>query len=199
MPFKAIDVDTQKAVLSFWFDESAVLRAKHPNLVCPCCGEPVSARGGKSKHVVTHIFHKPKEGTKCPVALKYKNRSSLVHHTLMVDAVRKYLEKTTPEGFVLDVDHYSSELPERIPDIAVLDSDGSIVEAHEIQLTKVTTAELDERTQSYDDAGIECVWWFGKGCQTEDVIVWAKRNFGYCLLPDNSFFAQEDELRGFAA
>jgi len=117
----------------------------------------------------------------------------------MVNAVWQYLEKTTPDVFVLDVDHYSSDLPERVPDIAVLDSDGRIVEVHEIQLTKVTTAELDERTRSYDDAGIECIWWFGKGCQTEDVITWAKRNFGYCLLPDNSFFAQEDELKDFAA
>lgn len=197
MPFKALDVDKQKPVFAFWFDESNALRAKHPNLVCPCCKGKVAARGGTSKNFTTHFYHLPRSGEGCLIKEKYKDRPDLVHHTTMVLAVLDYLKPRIPPGFSLDTEHISKDIPGRIADLAVLDHGGRVVEAHEIQLTKVPISELQERTNSYEQAGVEVVWWFGKGCQTDDIIQWAQRNFGYCLLPDVSFFSEETEMEGF--
>ncbi len=199
MPFKAIDSKTNEVILSYSFPESYLLRAAHPNVVCPCCKAKVSARGGVSKKIITHFFHIAKDNEGCAIARKYSGRSSLVHHTLMVQAVKEYLEKiyASMDGYSVDIEHSSPLVPGRIADLAVLDKEGKIIEAHEIQLSRITTAELDERTTSYDRAGVECIWWFGKNCQSQDVLAWARQNFGYSLLPDNEFFPKESELEDF--
>lgn len=191
MPIKAVDAKTGNEVISVFFSESLTIRAKYPHLVCPECGDKMSARGGRSKNVVTHFFHIKQEGRKCLVADKHKNRRSLTHHTLMVKAAYDYLIKEIPPGFSLAFEYRSEDVPDRIADLAVLDCEEKMVQAHEIQLTKVTTGELEDRTESYESAGVEVVWWFGKGCNTEEIIAWAKGSFGYCLAPENSFFNQE--------
>lgn len=191
MAIKAVDKNTGEVVISTFFVESLTIRAKYPHLVCPECGDKMSARGGRSKKVVTHFFHIKQDGRKCLVADKHKNRRSLTHHTLMVKAAYDYLIKEIPPGFSLDFEHRSKDVPDRIADLAVLDCNGKMVQAHEIQLTKVTTGELEERTESYESAGVEVIWWFGKGCDTEELIAWAKASFGYCLIPEISFFNQE--------
>jgi len=196
MPFKALDTDTQKPIYAFWFEESNNLRAKHPNLVCPCCKGRVAARGGQSRRFTTHFYHVAKGGDGCLLGEKSKG-VNLIHHTMMVTAVLDYLKPRIPKSFSLDTEHISEYVPGRIADLAVLDYGGKIVEAHEVQLTKVPISELQERTDSYEQAGVEVVWWFGKGCQTDDVIQWAQRNFGYCILPDVSFFSEETEMEGF--
>jgi len=199
MPFKAFDTDKKINVIAYWFDDGNTLRAKHPNLVCPCCENRMAARGGKSKRTVTHFYHTAKNDD-CLSEKKYrsyKDKDFLTHHTTMVKVILDYLKPQIPPGFSLDTEHISKNVPGRIADIAVLDQGGNIVEAHEVQLTKVTISELKERTDSYEHSGVEVVWWFGKGCDSPDIIQWAQRNFGYCLLPNVSFFTEEIEVEGF--
>lgn len=191
MPFKAIDKKTGEVVLSTLFAEALTIRAKYSDLVCPACKARVSARGGKSMRIVPHFFHIRKEGEGCLIADKHKSRRSLTHHTLMVKSAYDYLIKEIPPGFTLDFEHHSKAVPDRIADLAVLDANGNMVQAHEIQLTKVPVRQLEERTESYESAGVEVVWWFGKGCDTEEIINWSRANFGYCIMPEISFFNQE--------
>lgn len=183
MPFKAIDSATKRPVISTWYDESLILKGKHPKLHCQCCGAEMFARGGKSQKTRTHFYHKHTQN--CLVSSRYQGSDrNLTNHTIAVYQVYSYLTEhlKTSEikelGYLLDFEHFSKQIPERIADIAVLNQQGEIVQAHEVQLTKVSVSELEDRTESYYRAGVEVCWWFGIGCQTEDIRLWALNKFG---------------------
>jgi competence CoiA-like predicted nuclease len=193
MPFKAIDSSTKKPILSLWFKEADQIRAKHPSLECPCCGSKVSARGGESKRMVAHFFHIGSQ-SECPITAKYRNVTDLTHHTLAVNTIYEHLKSNLLPDFDLDIEHFDPAIPDRVSDIAKISPDGKMIEAHEVQLTKITIEELQKRSDSYEMNGVEVVWWFGKGCQTEDVKLWAMRRFGYYSMPSFDFFTQEAEV-----
>lgn len=60
--------------------------------------------------------------------------------------------------------------------------------AHEIQLSSITPEELEERTRDYLNAGVDVVWWFGKGADTKQNRQWAIKTYGFSL-----FFVFKDE------
>lgn len=196
MPLKALDTDKDKYVLSFWFEDSLDIRAKHPRLVCPCCKGKMAAKGGNSKKVTTHFAHVgPRDN--CPLTDRFKTATDLLHHTMAVKSVYDHILPTLPEGFTLDLEHCPVDAPERRADIAVLDASGAMVQAHEIQLTHVPTEELDDRTLSYENAGAECVWWFGKGCDADDIKGWSLRSAGYYQLIEFDYFNKVSEPTDF--
>lgn len=199
MPFKAIDSATKRPVIATWYEEALILRGKHPKLHCQCCNTQMFARGGKSQKTRTHFYHKHIE--ECLISKKYQGSDrNLTNHTIAVFQVHSYLTDLlkTPDfsdfGYTLDFEHYSKRIPDRIADIAVLDKDGEIVQAHEVQLTKVAVSELEDRTESYYQAGVEVSWWFGIGCQTKDIQDWALNKFGCQIDAQFDFSISTSEL-----
>jgi hypothetical protein len=54
----------------------------------------------------------------------------------------------------------------RIADVQITFS-GGVRLVHEIQLSKITAEELEERTRSYRRAGISAVWWIGENSSAD--------------------------------
>lgn len=199
MPFKAIDSLTDRPVIATWYEESLILRGKHPKLHCPCCNTQMFACGGKSQRTRTHFRHQHKKD--CLISRKYPGGDrNLTNHTIAVFQVYSYLAEFLKSPglrdfeYTLDFEHYSSRIPDRIADIAVLDKNGEIVQAHEVQLTKIPVSELEDRTESYYQAGVEVTWWLGIGCHSEDIQIWSLDKFGYRIDAHFDFTINTSDL-----
>mgnify|MGYP001952948993 CR=1 FL=1 len=68
----------------------------------------------------------------------------------------------------------------RIIDIAMIFPNGWIV-AHEIQLSSITTENLENRTNDYRKLGIDVFWWFGKSADKKANREWAIEKYGQSL------------------
>lgn len=68
----------------------------------------------------------------------------------------------------------------RVIDIAMVFPNGWIV-AHEVQLASITTGELRQRTEDYNRAGIDVVWWLGKSADTPANRDWCINQYGFSL------------------
>lgn len=179
MPFKAKDKDKNCIVVAFNYKNGAEIRAKHPNLICPHCGAKMSARGSLISGTKTHFYHVPSDKP-CPLNEKYRNISDKIHHTLAVEATLNYL-KNHLSAYLKEYNwHLDIEIRvgNRIADIAMLNSDNIPVEVFEVQLTKIPTSELQQRTEDYLKEGVEINWFFGKGCDTEEIKQWSLRSNG---------------------
>lgn len=192
MPLRALSVETKKSVISFWFKSSNEARFKHPKgFICPGCKQKMYVRGGGVTKFQTHFAH-TKSLEQCFIAQKTQSTpKDLTHHTLAVQQVYNWLLPQLPEGFSMEPEYFDPKVPDRIADIGVLDSNGSFVQAVEIQLTKISIERLEARTDSYENAGIEVLWFFGKGCDQEDIRMWSHRRFGCYLLPEFDFRSTE--------
>lgn len=180
MPFKAKDTDKDCFVNAFLYKNSAEIRAKHPNLVCPYCGSKMSARGSViSGARKPHFYHVPNDKS-CPLNEKYKTIPDKVHHALAVDATISYLTNQL-SAYLKEYNwHFDIEVKvgNRIADIALLTNDNLPLEVFEIQLTKVTIENLQTRTEDYLKEGVDVNWFFGKGCETEEIQLWSLRTNG---------------------
>ncbi|WP_354010891.1 competence protein CoiA family protein [Endozoicomonas lisbonensis] len=65
----------------------------------------------------------------------------------------------------------------RIADV-VFEFPNGWLEAHEVQFSSITPAELEERTNDYKKAGIDVVWWLGKSADTQPNREWVREVFG---------------------
>lgn len=57
-------------------------------------------------------------------------------------------------------------------------------EVHEIQLSPITTSDIQERTSDYERCGIDVTWWLGAKARTESNIKWCIERFGECMFID---------------
>lgn len=202
MPFKALSAKDNRVVLAYWFRKSRVMKAHYPNgFICPVCKEKVSARGGNYPGDKRNHFYHPRGTKKCPTDRIKEGLSSqnLTHHQMGVRKLYDYLiqeyhHEIKNEGWFVDVEYYNPLIPERIADLAVLDEEGAVYQVHEFQLTKIPVTKLEERTESYEKANIDVVWWFGKGCDCEEVRLWSLRRFGQHLVPVIDFSSYGEEV-----
>gem|GEM_PF-2511317 len=76
---------------------------------------------------------------------------------------------------------YEVPIPEvkRVADILIVFPLGWRI-AHEVQLAAISLAELRERTEEYERAGIDVVWWLGKAADTQSNRLWCIQTFGHC-------------------
>lgn len=76
---------------------------------------------------------------------------------------------------------YEVPIPEvkRVADILIVFPMGWRV-AHEVQLAAISLAELQERTEEYERAGIDVVWWLGKAADTQSNRLWCIQTCGQC-------------------
>jgi competence protein CoiA len=114
-------------------------------------------------------------------AHKHKCTSTIGHHpespehesgkTKIAQYLRNRYAKT---GEVVDIE-VILPLANRRADIMVTGSNGQWRTAHEVQLSPITPAELEERTTDYAKEGVEIVWWLGGKANTDE-------NRNWCLL-----------------
>lgn len=77
---------------------------------------------------------------------------------------------------------YEVPVPEvmRVADIMVSFPMGWRI-AHEIQLSPISVNDLEQRTNDYLEAGIDVLWWFGKGADTVTNRDWAVKRYHFSL------------------
>ena len=92
--------------------------------------------------------------------------------------------------FMAELSDYSDvrvefELPikeaNRIADVAVIYPTGYLL-VGECQLASITTADLEARTNDYESAGADVIWWLGKDADTAANRSWSIERFGECRL-----------------
>ncbi len=56
--------------------------------------------------------------------------------------------------------------------------------AHACQLAPITTVELEERSETCLQAGIDMVWWLGDLARTRSTVRWCRASFGFVVTLD---------------
>lgn len=119
--------------------------------------------------VRSHFAHRPN----APCSTRLDSHPESDAHRLGKATVREWLrhrfEATGFENVTIELE---VGIPEarRIADVLVT-FPGGMREAHEIQLASITPQELEQRTQSYLNAGIDAFWWIGRNSQADSMEV----------------------------
>jgi competence protein CoiA len=141
------------------------------DLVCPLCSKPLIIRAGFVR--IAHFAHKQE------CTSDYQSQPETQEHLLAKQYLAAEIKNIWKEYSSASVElEYVVEECKRVADLAMIFPSGWIV-AHKIQLSAITTEELNERTKDYTDAGIDVVWWLGKSADTKDNRQWCLKNFGY--------------------
>ena len=154
MPFVAIDPDGKRICT---LDSDEDLRMKHPGgtFRCQLCdGDMIYRRTVKAR---PHFAHKPNS----PCSSDYEHKPESPEHHEAKARIRDHLRNKYGSDAVVDLEYRLPEV-KRVADVMV--SINGFREAHEIQFSPVTAAELEQRTQDYESLGISVFWWFGPKC-----------------------------------
>lgn len=164
-------------------------------LYCPHCYQrtgvlrEVRYRNSEKRRV--HFFH-PKyegEGKDCK---HFSNESA--RHLAAKAAIAHSLRSQGLENISLELrlETIDPALTFRKPDILVTYPNGAM-EAHEVQVSRIDSVELDRRTQGLKQHGCATViWYLGKGNYTRENREWCSRNAVRCF---KLWFEDEDEAK----
>lgn len=137
--------------------------------ICQLCEADMFLKAGMIK--TPHFAHKSACDT------DYKTAPESPEHREAKKGLAEYLRN----NYALFNPQIELELPipeiKRVIDVAAIFPSGQI-EAHEVQLSKISLESLNERTSDYTSRGIQVVWWFGKEADTTSNRVWAEQHFG---------------------
>ena len=154
MPFIALDPDGERVCT---LDQTGDLRLKYPggSFRCQLCeGEMIYRNTVKAR---PHFAHKPN----APCSSDYEHKSESSEHLEAKARIRDHLKTKYGPGAHVDLE-YRLPAVGRVADVMV--TFNGFMEAHEIQFSPVTAAELEERTNDYESQGISVFWWFGPKC-----------------------------------
>lgn len=156
------------------------------DIICQLCGAPMIIRSGKI--VRPHFAHK----NEC--SSDYQSHPESPEHLLAKLIISEKIKAEWKEYGDAKVE-FEYPVPEvkRIIDIAMLFPMGWIV-AHEIQLSSITTEQLENRTKDYRNAGIDVVWWLGKSADTPANRSWCVENFGVCFTLNYQALVEHNKL-----
>jgi competence protein CoiA len=173
MPFIALHRETkQKIDISEIENPRAVL--KSGDWVCQLCNKPLIIKAGFI--VAAHFAHYAGECTS-----DYKAHPESPEHRFAKKKLATLLTEKMGEYSDAFVD-YEVRVPEvnRVADVMAVFPMGWRV-VHEVQLASTTSEELEQRSNDYNRAGIDVVWWLGKNADTPGNRAWCIRTFGYSL------------------
>lgn len=143
--------------------------------VCQLCGAPLIIKAGLIMRA--HFAH----ATLCESDYQ-SHPESLAHREAKV-FLATHLHESFQEYTSASIE-YEVPIPEvkRVADLLVTFRMGWRI-AHEVQLASITTEELELRTNDYERAGIDVVWWLGRSANTVANRAWCYRRFGhaFCL------------------
>lgn len=146
-------------------------------VVCPLCDEPFYVADGLIRNAYfSHYagecksqYHRKPESPEHRFFKSYIS-NSLAEHIGEYSDAKAQLE-------------YPVEKILRVIDVAFVFSGGWIV-AHEIQLSSITTEEIQERTNDYRKVGIDVHWWLGGSGASEAIKKWCQKEYGGCFIID---------------
>lgn len=141
--------------------------------VCQLCGAPLIIKAGLVRRA--HFAHY----AEC--TSDYAAHPETPEHLEAKALLREYLGQYYAE-YRAAIFEFEVPLPEiqRVVDLLVTFPMGWR-EAHEIQLSSITTEELARRSDDYLRAGIDVVWWLGRSADTTTNRQWCTQRFGYSL------------------
>lgn len=139
------------------------------DLVCKLCGNPMGIRQGLVR--AWHFFHYQT----CTSALRQHPESAeymAAKHRLLEFMWGQFMDSLASAKVEEPVPEVN-----RVADILLTFKTGWRV-AHEVQLSSITTGELEARTRDYLDAGLVVYWWLGKQAATETNRQWCLNEIG---------------------
>lgn len=157
-------------------------------LCCKFCDGKMSVRQGLTR--CNHFYHL----TACTSDFE-RHPESIQHNfgkQLIAEHVKKYWDEFSKVKII-----YEYPLPEinRIADVAMIFPSGWVV-VHEIQLSSITSENLQKRTNDYQSIGIDTFWWLGKSADSPANRKWCIEKFGYSLCIDYEILdSRAKELR----
>lgn len=174
MPFVALRKDTRERV-DITEIENPRLTLRSGDCVCQLCDKPLIVKAGLV--IRSHFAHYSESD--CDTDYKYHPESP-EHREAKIKLV-EFLKTTYAEYTTAKLEK-EVPIPEikRVADILAAFPMGWRV-AHEIQLAGITIDHLQERTDDYNKAGIDVVWWLGKSANTSTNRAWCIETFGYCF------------------
>lgn len=202
MPWTAIEVKTGKYVnlaykklQSRFFNVNVFKDVIGHDFVCPGCNNKVSP----VKRANTRIFFRHStNGDKCTEKLVNYDDSN--NHSEAVCVLCQYLEDRYNEdgyknlyGETQLVTEYPFPEINRRADIVLLSDENKPIVVHEVQLAKISSEEVESRTNDYESMGVECIWHFGLSAANDtNLTEWFIRKYGY-LDTSITVFNQEEE------
>lgn len=140
---------------------------------CYLCDSELQLVAVGSKFIRTHFRHVA-DLSDCPST----NKSEL-HENAQLD-IRLHLKKIYKECSVeLEESVFLKNGDRRQLDIAVINPEGEIIEAHEVQLSRQTIQEFERRTKEYASIGIPVIWWLYGQAYNRTNMDWAAETCGW--------------------
>lgn len=172
MPLTAIaQFDSAKRIIDITDYTNPKSQLAEVKFFCPECNHPMHIR--VSLAVRPHFAHNPSEHERaCSLAsgeslehqsAKIKIRDFLKSHDLYRDCKFQF-EYLIADGI-------------RRADLMAIFPDG-MMEAHEIQLSGISLANLAQRTRDYESRNITAFWWLGERANKDDIKSWLYSHYG---------------------
>ena len=136
---------------------------------CQLCGSEMILKPGNV--VVPHFSHKAGE---CTTEYNYHPQSAEHYTAKLFISDRLYEFYGKIEGVNIEKE---VRLPEamRVADVMITFPTGER-EAHEAQLARLSTDDLQTRSEAYLAAGIQVVWYFGERANTNENRIWCREH-----------------------
>ncbi len=181
MPFTAKLKSSGENINIFDHEEPRLIWQKK-DILCKLCDSEMFIRGGKGRRTVSHFVHynnAPCKNNDFNLREDQKNESGehLFAKNWLYSMLKKKFQETIYE-VSLEMEYIIKENGTyRVADVAAIFKNGWIV-AYEIQLSKITLEDLENRTLAYNNCGIDVVWFFGINADRPENHSWCKRNVG---------------------
>lgn len=143
-------------------------------IICHLCGGELIIKSGLVR--IKHFAHKPDSPCSCDYDRHPESYEHLFFKKLLSENLGGEFEEYLNIKPTLE---YPIHEVRRIADIVFEFPNGWLV-AHEVQLSSITTENLEKRTNDYHNAGIDIVWWLGKSANTKTNREWCIEKFGEC-------------------
>ncbi|WP_260292396.1 competence protein CoiA [Sedimenticola hydrogenitrophicus] len=151
---------------------------KKDDLLCHLCGGELIIKAGLVR--IKHFSHKPNSPCSCDYERHPESEEHLFFKRLIATQLSSEFEEYLNAKPLLE---YPVHEVHRVADIVFAFPSGWLV-AHEIQLSSITTEQLERRTNDYRNAGVDVIWWLGKSADTETNRQWLYKNYGECYTLD---------------
>jgi competence protein CoiA len=172
MPFVALHKETKKRIdITTINNPRQVLKAG--DCICQLCEKPMIIKAGEV--LQAHFAHQ----SSCPSS-EYSSQPESPEHRAAKKYLAEHLVEEFPEYEGATIE-YEVPIPEvrRIADLLATWPNGHR-KALEVQLSAITIEHLRKRTEDYERAGINVVWWLGKSAFTKTNVNWCLETIGCC-------------------
>jgi len=173
----AISKETGEKVKAYRHDTGHAIRSRFPlgDLVCPFCDETVFPR--ERQGFVLHFVHRHS----CKSTLD-RHPESPEHEQGKFEIAKILHQQIQQDPQKIATIEFEYRMPMcgkngRVADVALVYENKNLLIC-ECQLAKITTDELEQRTQDYYEAGADVLWFLGRDADTAENRAWLRSMFG---------------------